>query len=75
MYKALEINYEIPEILQDAIDVYLAYLNSGEPIILDDIYRSDIDADLKGCDLCLTKEQIRELREYYVFGGIYSSKE
>ena len=75
MYKALKINYEIPEILQDAIDEHLAYLNSGEPIMLDDIYRSEIDADLKGCDLCLTKDQIQELRDYYVFGGVYESND
>lgn len=58
--------------MQDASQEMLDYLNQGGNPELADVYENDIDADLKGCDLCLTEEQIAELRDYYVWGGIFN---
>lgn len=69
MYKKLNIDFEIPEILSDSIDDFIEYLNGGGK--LGDCYEEDIRSTLNGCDLCLTESQIDLLRQYYCKGGIY----
>lgn len=73
-YKKLNIDFEIPELLEDSINDFIVNLNehNGD---LKDCYEADIRNTLNGCDLCLTAEQISLLREYYCRGGIYKSAE
>lgn len=70
MYRALDIDFEIPQILEDGIHDFLKNLNENDGTLAD-CYEQDIRNTLNGCDDCLTKEQDKLLRDYYVRGGIY----
>ena len=69
-YKALEIDFEIPEILQDNIELFVKDLNERNGRLAD-CYEAEIRSLLNGCDGDLSEEQILLLREYYCRGGIY----
>lgn len=69
-YKELEIDFAIPEILQQDIDDFLHCLNE-EGGSLADCYESEIRNILNGCDTCLSYEEVELLRDYYCRGGIY----
>ena len=71
MYKALTIDFNIPNILEEDIDEFVTALNNGVELV--DCYEQNIRTDLNGCDLILTPEQDRILRDYYVRGGIYKN--
>lgn len=73
-YKALEIDFKLPELLQEDIDNFVRNLNekSGS---LADCYEQEIRNVLNGCDDTLEEGQIALLREYYVKGGIYKAGE
>lgn len=70
MYRALVIDFEIPQILEDGIHDFLKNLNENDGTLAD-CYEQDIRNTLNCCDDCLTKEQDKLLRDYYVRGGIY----
>ena len=70
MYKPLEIDFEIPEILQRDIDEFLEELNERSGSMAD-CYEQEIRNILNGCDFTLTEEQIELLRNYYCRGGIF----
>ena len=72
MYKKLNIDFEIPELLSDGIDGMIHDLNENEGRLAD-CYQEDIRNTLNGCDTCLDDEQIELLRNYYCRGGIYES--
>ena len=71
MYKELELDFEIPDDLQDIITEYLDYLNKGETDIID-YYRTEIQLILNWCyrESLLTDEQIKLIRDYYQRNGI-----
>ena len=71
-YKRLEIDFEIPEILERTINEFLIDLNEKRGRLAD-CYEVEIRSLLNCCDLCLTKDQIELLREYYYRGGIYDA--
>ena len=73
MYRKLDIEFDIPELLKEEIDSFLEYLNTGGRLGLADCYEEDIRSTLNGCDLCLTDEQVQMLRDYYCRGGIYKN--
>lgn len=70
IFKPLTLNYNIPEILQDNINLFIKDLNerNGQ---LADCYEEEIRSILNGCDEDLDEEQIGLLRWYYCKGGIY----
>ena len=72
IYKALEIDFEIPTILQDYIDRFLKDLNGNDGVFAD-CYEQEIRYLLNECreDQVLTESQIKGLWDYYVKGGIY----
>lgn len=72
MYKKLEIDFEIPYLLENSIENFLIDLNERGGRLAD-CFEEDIRSTLNGCDLCLTSDQILLLREYYCRGGIYDS--
>ncbi len=72
MYTPLNIDFEIPEILQNSRDEYINNLNHQNGN-LEDCYRAEIRNILNGCDLCLNTHQINLLRDYYQKGGIYNA--
>lgn len=69
-YKKLDIDFEIPELLEEGINGVLKDLNERNGYMAD-CYEQDIRNTLNGCDLCLDEEQIELLRDYYCRGGIY----
>lgn len=72
MYKKLDIDFKLPEMLEDAIDRFLYHINH-EDGNCEDCYRDEINFFLKECmdTHSITSEQIELLREYYVWRGIY----
>lgn len=72
MYRPLEINFQIPQILADYINEFLLDLNTKNGHLAD-CYEQEIRNILNGCELDLTDEQILLLRNYYCRGGIYES--
>ena len=75
MYKALEIDFPIPDVLQEDIDAFLDDLNNKGGRFAD-CYESEIRSILNSCKDSfseLTPEQDEVLRNYYVRGGIYDS--
>ena len=73
-YKALETDFEIPELLQEDIDNFIQNLNEKGGTLAD-CYVEEIRSVLNGCDETLEEGQIALLREYYVRGGIYEAGE
>ena len=76
MYEKLEIDFAIPEDLEEAIDIYVNVLNTQERPA-DDCYRSEIMVILNWCyrERLLTDEQLKMLRDYYVHKGIHRKRE
>lgn len=70
-YKALPIDYEIPEELEREIADYIDNLNNDNGSA-EDCYRTEIMCLLNWCyrDKILPEEKIDELREYYQYKGI-----
>lgn len=73
-YKALEIDFSIPAILQKDIDDFIFDLNMRDGQLAD-CYEQEIRNILNGCDDCLEMGQIELLRNYYVKGGIYKERD
>lgn len=75
-YKALEIDFKIPEDLQDMIDQYVKYLNESDHTSID-YYETEIKMILNWCyrETLLTDDQIELLRDYYENGEILKAKE
>lgn len=74
-YQKLDISFDIPEELEHDIDEYIKYLNDveGEGIgVTDDCYRTEILCTLNWClrESILDGEQIKQLKDYYVWCGI-----
>lgn len=73
MYKKLPISYKIPNELEDIINQYVIFLNTGKGLTdADDYYTTEIQLILNWCfrEQLLSEEQIKELRNYYQRGGI-----
>lgn len=76
-YKKLDIDYELPDDLENAINDYVHFLNTGEGLAdTPDYYTMEIMLSLNWCyrDRILNEDQIRELRDYYQHGGILGGK-
>ena len=69
-YKPLKTNFEIPPLIENDIEKFLAYLNDGG-FMSEDCYRTEIDCDLKLFYNEMKPEHIQMLRDYYVRGGMY----
>jgi len=69
-YKRLEVSAELPECINDDINMILDYLNSGRDPGLADIYMDNMDSDLKSYIEDLGEDLFWDLRLYYVKGGI-----
>ena len=74
MYQKLEIDFEIPYLLENSINEFLVDLNEHGGRLAD-CFEEDIRSTLNGCDLCMTPEQVQLLRGYYCRGGIYDSND
>ena len=74
-YKALEIDFKIPEALQEYIDDFLENLNERNGVFAD-CYEQEIRYLLNECreERRLTEEQIKILWDYYYRGGIYCTE-
>ena len=72
MYKPLNIDFEIPEDLQQTIDEFLHCVNYNN-CSCEDCYRAEIQCALNWCkrERLLSDDQIELLRNYYQRGGIY----
>ena len=70
-YKALPIDYKIPEELEREIADYIDNLNYDNGSA-EDCYRTEIMCLLNWCyrDRILPDDKIAELREYYQYKGI-----
>lgn len=71
MYKKLPIDFSIPEDLEELIDQYVTFLNTGKGIA-DDYYRTEIQLCLNWCyrEHLLSDDRIKLLRDYYQHKGI-----
>ena len=74
-YHPLDIDFAIPEILEEDIVGFLKNLNEEGGNIAD-CYEEEIRNILNGCGESdeLKDEQIALLREYYCRGGIYKAR-
>ena len=70
MYRPLDIDFEIPEILKRNIDEFVDDLNNNNGNTAD-CYEAEIRSILNGCDTCMTENQVLLMRNYYCRGGIY----
>ncbi len=70
MYKKLEIDFEIPEELDEKINEFVNYINTDEKHLSEDCYRTEIACILKWCN-DLSSDKIEQIKDYYVWGGIY----
>jgi hypothetical protein len=70
MYKKLEIDFELPTLLDEKICEFIDYINNDEKHLSEDCYRTEIACLLK--DTKLNSEQIDLLKKYYVWGEIYN---
>ena len=72
MYKKLDIDFELPPLLEAAIDRFVDYINTTNGSC-EDCYRDEIDFFTKDCMMThsLNDEQIDIIRRYYVWGDIY----
>ena len=46
IYKRLDVGVELPEYIEDDIQLLLDYLNAGNNILLSDVYRSNLRLDI-----------------------------
>lgn len=69
MYKKLDIGFGISAELQKSIDDYVDDLNYNGGG-LEDVLRDEIDFWTKDAMRYLTEEQVKLLRDYYVWKGI-----
>lgn len=76
MYKKLDIDFDIPEELNDSIEQLLRFLNTSPHPERDDCERTEVLMDLNWCfrEKLLTDEQIDLLKKYYVKGGIHGNE-
>lgn len=72
-YKKLDIDFEIPEEIEQDINDLVDYVNKYGSVTAD-CYRADLNNLLNGCDTCMTDEQILLLRNYYVRGKMWKTK-
>ena len=72
MYKPLDIDFGIPEILADSIRGFVDDLNNHNGDLAD-CYEQDIRNTLNEYDDYISEEHIELLRQYYCKGGIYGS--
>lgn len=73
-YKPLNIDFSISEDMQNAIDLFLKYINNkNESGLSEDCYRADIDVLLKDeyNKKKISIDEFNILRNYYVKGQIY----
>ena len=72
-YRKLNIRQKLPEDLEDMIDQYVAFLNTGKGLAsCEDYYTTEIMLILNWCYRAriLPEETIQTLRGYYQYGGI-----
>ena len=68
---AKDFDFEIPQFVQDSIDLLINGINSGD--LMADCYMSDLANNINNClHVCLTDSQADELRNYYIRGGMYN---
>lgn len=72
MYKALTIDFWIPEILSEDIEGFLKDLNERQGILAD-CWQEEIRNILNCYEEDFSEEQVEILRNYYCKGGIYES--
>ena len=72
-YKPIDIDFDIPEELQETIKLLLVELNEHNGRSAD-CYEAEIRSILNCCSIDeeLTETQIEVLRRYYCKGGIYA---
>lgn len=78
-FKALDIDFSIPDELQSSIDKYIDYLNTetNSKYLLEDCYQTEILMEINECireDL-LDPDNIALLKNYYIKGGIHNIKD
>ena len=73
-YEKLEIPFDLPEELENAIDTFLNHINY-EYGMSEDCYRSEIHFWLKDLYGKISEEDYEKLKNYYVHGGIYKVEE
>lgn len=70
-----ELSFEIPQELKECIERYITYLNEDTTgkYLLEDCYQTEIVVELNWCkrEQLMDMEDIRVLKEYYVYGGIH----
>ena len=72
IYKRLDVGVELPEYIEDDIQLLLDYLNAGNNILLSDVYRSNLRLDINSSEGYDFDSDVAEmLRNYYVRGGIF----
>ena len=71
MYRKLEVDFEITPELDQLLDDYVHFLNTGEGLP-EDYHKTEIQLELNFCyrEHILEDDQIQILRDYYQYGGI-----
>ena len=68
----MDVGVELPEYIEDDIQLLLDYLNAGNNILLSDVYRSNLRLDINSSEGYDFDSDVAEmLRNYYVRGGIF----
>ena len=68
----MKLSFPISKELDEAIDIFLKYINETDGMS-EDCYRDEIDFWLKDNQPKLTEQQYRQLKDYYVLGGIFEA--
>lgn len=70
MYKRLEIDFELPETIEDDIEEMLEYMNNGGQF--PDVYMDNLRSDLNCYKIDFEDYQVEMLKDYYCRGGIFN---
>lgn len=70
--KKKNFNFSVPDLIDHSIDELIQAINNGD--LLADCYMDNLYNNINNClHLDITDEQARELRNYYLRGGMYEA--
>lgn len=70
-YNKLNIDFNIPDFLEEEINVFVDYLNNSDGLS-EDCYREEISLMIRDSELSDDRKKL--LKDYYVWGGIYNDQ-
>jgi hypothetical protein len=72
VFKKLDIDFELPLLIEEDIQEMLDYLNDGG--LLPDVYIDNLKSDLNSYKIDFSEDQLKKLKDYYCRGGIFCER-